>query len=93
MQPCRREEGEDPATESRVDENTCAIVEDDQIITVLGKNANMIVDGKDMVTTNVAEVTGSRPTAVSGLRIHALTEGCSFDVNTRKAAIPRIKLE
>ncbi|MEP7135174.1 MAG: cyanophycinase [Chloroflexota bacterium] len=76
-----------------VDENTCAIVEDDSRITVLGKNAITIVDGKEMVSTNVAEVEGSRPVAVSGLRIHVLTEGCSFDMKKRRAQILGIKLE
>jgi len=76
-----------------VDENTCAIVEDDQKITVIGKNAITIIDGKEMVSTNVAEVEGSRPVAVSGLKIHVLTEGCSFNMKTRRATIPGIKLE
>jgi cyanophycinase len=70
-----------------VDENTCAIVEEDRRITVCGKNAITIVDGTELVSTNVAEVVGSRPVAVSGLRIHVLTEGCSFDIRHRKAAI------
>jgi cyanophycinase len=76
-----------------VDENTCAIVEEDKQITILGKNAVTIVDGKEMVSTNVAEVEGSRPVAVSGLRIHVLTDGCSFDMKARTATIPGIKLE
>jgi cyanophycinase len=76
-----------------VDENTCAIVEDDKHITVCGRNAITIVDGTELVSTNVAEVEGSRPVAVSGLRIHVLTQGCSFDLKTRKAVIPQIRLE
>jgi len=76
-----------------VDENTCAIVEDDKYIIVCGRNAITIVDGTEMVSTNVAEVEGSRPVAVSGLKIHVLTEGCSFDMRKLKAMIPRIKLE
>ncbi len=76
-----------------VDENTCAIVEDDAHISVLGRNAVTIVDGKDMVATNVAEVEGSRPVAVSGLSIHVLTEGCSFDMKRRLARIPGVRLE
>jgi cyanophycinase len=71
-----------------VDENTAAIVEDDRHISVCGKNAITIVDGKEMKATNVAEVTNSRPVAVSGLIIHVLTEGCSFDLNTRAARVP-----
>jgi cyanophycinase len=76
-----------------VDENTAAIVEDDRKITVCGRNAITIVDGKDMKATNVPEITNSRPVAVSGLVIHVLTEGCSFDLKTRTAAIPRVYAE
>jgi cyanophycinase len=73
-----------------VDENTAAIVEDDQHITVCGKNAITIVDGQNMKATNVAEITNSRPVAVSGLIIHVLTPGCSFDMKSRMAVIPPI---
>jgi len=76
-----------------VDENTCAIVEDDRHISVCGKNAITIVDGKDMISTNVAEMEGSRPVAVSGLTIHVLTEGCAFDMKRREATVPGIRLE
>ncbi len=72
-----------------VDENTAAIVENDRHITVCGKNAITIVDGKNMKATNVAEITGSRPVAISGLMIHVLTAGCSFDMKSRTAVIPR----
>jgi cyanophycinase len=76
-----------------VDENTAAIVEDDRHITVCGRHAITVVDGKNMKATNVAEVTNSRPVAVSGLVIHVLTEGCSFDIESRTALIPSLKLE
>lgn len=76
-----------------VDENTCAIVEDDARISVLGRNAVTIVDGKEMVSTNVAEMEGARPVAVSGLKLHVLTEGCSFNLKKRQARIPGLKLE
>jgi len=73
-----------------VDENTAAIVEDDRKISVCGKNAITIVDGKNMKATNVAEITNSRPVAVSGLVIHVLTEGCSYDMAKRTAVIPHL---
>jgi cyanophycinase len=76
-----------------VDENTVAIVEDDRHITVRGRNALTIIDGKNMKSTNVAEVTNSHPVAVSGLIIHVLTEGCSFDMKSRTALIPRLSIE
>lgn len=73
-----------------VDENTAAIVDDDNQITVCGKSTITIVDGKNMKATNVAEIMNARPMAVSGLIIHVLTEGCSFDMKTRTAVIPRL---
>jgi cyanophycinase len=71
-----------------VDENTAAIVEGDRQISVCGNNAITIVDGKNMKATNVAEITNSHPVAVSGLLLHVLTEGCSYDMETRTAVIP-----
>lgn len=76
-----------------VDENTCAIVEDERHLSVLGRSAVTIVDGKEMVSTTVPELEGSRPVAVSGLKIHVLTEGCTFDLRARQAMIPRLRLE
>jgi cyanophycinase len=76
-----------------VDENTCAIVEDDARITVCGNHAVTIIDGKEMVSTNVAEAEGARPVAVSGLKVHVLTSGCSFTMKNRTAKIPPLKLE
>ncbi len=76
-----------------VDENTAAIVEEERHITVCGPNAITIIDGKSMKATNVAEVTNSRPVAISGLVIHVLTEGCSFDIKTRRAVIRQLALE
>ena len=75
-----------------IDENTAAIVEDESSITVTGTGAVTIVDGSGIESTNVAEVQSGGAVAVSGVRIHVLTSGCSFDVSTRKAIIPKIQL-
>jgi cyanophycinase len=75
-----------------VDENTAAIVEDDASVTVAGAGAVTIVDGREMSDTNVADIEGSRPVAISGLKIHVLTAGCSFDIPSRSALIPKIYL-
>jgi cyanophycinase len=75
-----------------IDENTAAIVEDESSITVAGSGAVTIVDGSKMVSTNVAEVENGGVVAVSNIIIHVLTSGCSFDVNTRSANIPKLEL-
>jgi cyanophycinase len=75
-----------------IDENTAAIVENENFITVAGAGAVTIVDGSELEATNVAEVENSGAVAVSGIRIHVLTSGCSYDVKTRKADIPKLEL-
>ncbi len=76
-----------------VDENTAAILENDRLLRVLGRNAVTIVDGQPVTATNIAEMSASRPVAVSGLGVHVLTEGCSFDLETRTADIPQFFLQ
>jgi cyanophycinase len=75
-----------------VDENTAAIVEDETTITVVGSGAVTIVDGSGIEASTVAEVGHRGAVAVSNVLIHILTEGCSFDIPTRKATIPQVKL-
>jgi cyanophycinase len=75
-----------------IDENTAAIVEDESSITVSGSGAVTIVDGSGIGSTNIAEVEDGGAVAVSNVCIHVLTSGCSFDVNTRKAYIPKLQL-
>jgi cyanophycinase len=70
-----------------VDENTAALIEGD-CLTVVGENAVTIVDGADLADTDVAEVDGHRPLAISGARVHVLTHGCTFDLQRRRASIP-----
>jgi len=76
-----------------VDENTAAIVENDSKISVIGKGAITIVDGTNITASDVAEVTASRPIAISGLQIHVLTPGCTFNIQKRTAHIPTLTLE
>jgi cyanophycinase len=75
-----------------IDENTAAIVEDEAKVTVVGTGAVTVVDGSEMEATDVAEADKGRPTAVSNLRIHVLTAGCSYDIPSRKAYIPNLQL-
>ncbi len=75
-----------------IDENTAAIVENESCITVAGTGAVTIVDGSEIESTNVAEVANGGAVAVSNIRIHVLTSGCSFDVTTRKAELPALEL-
>jgi len=70
-----------------IDENTAAIVEDERLITVIGTGAVIVIDGSEIEATNIAEVENNGAVAVSNIRAHVLTSGCSFDVNTHKAKV------
>ncbi len=70
-----------------VDENTAAILEDDRLLSVLGTGAVTILDGRQITATDVAEVAGGAPVAVAGLKLHVLTEGCTYDLDSHTARI------
>jgi cyanophycinase len=65
-----------------IDEDTAAVFERNQRFVVLGSGAVSVVDGKDLSYSNVAE---DEPQAISafGLRLHMLSKGDSFDLETR----------
>jgi cyanophycinase len=71
-----------------IDENTAAVLEDEDLLTVYGSGAVTLVDGSRISATDVAEVSNRAPVAVAGLSVHVLTQGCSYRRQTRKACIP-----
>ena len=71
-----------------IDEDTAAILLDDDELTVTGSGSVTILDGTQLSATDVAEIEKKAPIAVSGLHLHILTDGCSFRFSTRQANIP-----
>lgn len=71
-----------------IDEDTAVILEDDAQVTVAGSGSVTIVDGNEIVATDVAEVEERGAVAISNLRVHVLTKGCVFDGRTRLASLP-----
>lgn len=70
-----------------VDENTAAILEDDRRLTVCGQNAVTVVDGHDLIASNITTVKGAHPIGLSNARVHVLTHGSTFDLDRREAQI------
>ena len=58
-----------------IDENTAAIIEDDDRLIVHGSGAVTIVDGCQMTATDVAEVGRRGIVSATGLSVHVLTQG------------------
>lgn len=71
-----------------LDENTAAVV-DGERLSITGQNAVTLVDGRNMQVTDLAEIESFAPFAVSGLTLHVLTHGCSYDFATRKVTLPQ----
>jgi cyanophycinase len=71
-----------------LDENTAAIVEEDAFITVWGSGGVTIVDGREITGSDLPEIEKGGPVAISNLKIHFLTHGCTYDRLNRQATIP-----
>ena len=69
-----------------LDEDTCAVVFSDQTLTVLGKGAVQIVDGRN-VRTDAYRGKGYKPLMVSGAVLHSLPSGYRFDLRARRLLV------
>jgi cyanophycinase len=65
-----------------LDEDTAAIIWDDQTLEVIGRGAVTIVDGSQVVTDSF-QTKGHRPMMVSGAILHSLPAGHRFDLRER----------
>ncbi len=75
-----------------LDEDTAAILVDGRM-TVIGKRVVTIIDGQDIMETNIDQVKIGAWFGVSRLRLHQLTDGCQFDIASRVATIQRLPLQ
>jgi cyanophycinase len=65
-----------------VDEDTAAVITDDNEVAVIGRGVVTIIDGADMVS-NAHEAKRTEPLLVSGARLHVLPAGAKFDLMKR----------
>jgi cyanophycinase len=65
-----------------VDENTAMVLEDGRF-TVIGAGAVYIVNGEDVSYSNIAEEKRDRPLTMFDVKMHVLSSGDSFDMQTR----------
>ena len=67
-----------------IDEDTAVVVEGDGKFYALGSGAVYVVDGHDLSYTNISEASFSRALSVFGVKLHVLSNGDCFDVNSRQ---------
>jgi cyanophycinase len=72
-------------------EDTALIVKEGDKTECRGSGMVVIIDGKDILQTNITDVQDEhRPIYVENLKVHLLVKNCRFDLNTRRLAVPAI---
>jgi cyanophycinase len=67
-----------------LDENTAIVVEKEKRLTVLGAGAVYIIDGREVTCSNITEETEDRTLSIFNVRLHLLSQGDEFDLETRR---------
>jgi cyanophycinase len=71
-----------------LDEDTAAFLDSKRVLTVVGTGAITIVDVSELTHSSIAETKEGHPVSLTNVRLHVLTEGGTFDLETRKAQAP-----
>jgi cyanophycinase len=66
-----------------IDEDTAVILED-QTLRIVGSGAVYVADGQGVTYTNVSERTPDQTLRLYDLRLHVLSDGSTFDLQTRR---------
>jgi cyanophycinase len=74
-----------------VDEDTAAVVQDD-VLTVVGRGAVTILDPSN-ITTNAFDAKRAAPLLASGVVLHVLPQGASFDLHARRLLPPEVHVD
>ncbi len=67
-----------------IDEDTCALFEQDGLIRVLGQGTVTFVDAKEMSYSNGSSVSSDRPLSLHNLRLHILASGETYHLKHHK---------
>lgn len=72
-----------------IDEDTCALVEGDGTLQVMGKGTVTLVDPGEVSYTNQANVGANDPLSIHNLRVHILSYGDRYHLYERKILAPQ----
>jgi cyanophycinase len=67
-----------------LDENTAIVVEQAKRFQVVGEGAAYVVDGRGVTSTNITEEQQDRTLSIFNVRLHLLSQGDEFDLQTRE---------
>jgi cyanophycinase len=68
-----------------LDEDTAAFIDPNRVLTAAGAGALTIIDASELTHSSIAEVREGKPVSMTNIRLHILTEGGTFDLETRQA--------
>lgn len=67
-----------------IDEDTCALFEEDGLFRVMGKGTVTIVDPSDLLYTNHGRIESTEPISIHNLRVHILSHGDRYNLRKRQ---------
>ncbi len=70
-----------------LDEDTAAFIGPDRTLEVVGSGTCTIVDGSDLEHSDLGHEVGD-PMSLLGVKLHVLTAGCEFSIDSRLATCP-----
>ena len=76
-----------------LDEDTAAFIDPDRRIEVVGTGAITLVDASALGHSSIASAESGKPICLTNIRLHILTQGASYDLETRTATAPPLPLE
>jgi cyanophycinase len=71
-----------------LDEDTAAFIDPDDTVHVVGVGSITIVDTSAIEHSSIASDQLGQPTCITGIRVHIITAGGTFDLHTRRATPP-----
>ncbi|MSP59510.1 MAG: cyanophycinase [Myxococcales bacterium] len=71
-----------------LDEDAAAFIGPDERITVVGSGAITVVDAAALEHSSIASTEVGQPVCMTGIRVHILVAGASFDLHRREARPP-----
>jgi cyanophycinase len=76
-----------------LDEDTAAFINPDRVIEVVGTGAITVVDAASLQHSSVATADDGKPICLTNIRVHVLTPGATYDLESREAAPPPAREE
>ena len=71
-----------------LDEDSGIVLKGDGTVEVIGTGQVIIVDGSDIVQSNIMDIEPGGPIAVENVRIHSLVNGYRYNFNNREFLVP-----